>query len=294
MSKPIEIDPTMIAISEKGAFKHLMKILLWVFILYAAYCLILFLMQRSMIFPRYMIPQIDTEADKTPLLEKIQLPMHFGTVEAWYLPPAGTHDSSPRPVVIFAHGNAELIDFCVQELMPFTQLGIGVLLVEFPGYGRSEGRPSQKTITETFTAAYDTITRRADIDANGVILYGRSIGGGAVCALLKERPAAAVILMSTFTSVRSFAKRYLAPPILVRDPFDNVAAIEKYKGPVLIIHGRHDEIIPYRHGKAIYQSAPNGKFISYRCGHNDCPPDYAHFWKEIELFLKSAGIMSLK
>jgi pimeloyl-ACP methyl ester carboxylesterase len=239
-----------------------------------------------------MIPEIDSGEQQTPLLEKIQLTMHFGKVEAWYLPPPETHDQPPRPVVIFAHGNAELIDFCVQELIPFTQWGIGVLLVEFPGYGRSEGRPSERTITETFTAAYDTITRRTYIDNDRVILYGRSIGGGAACALLKERPAAALILMSTFTSIRSFAKRYLAPPFLIRDPFDNVAAIEKYNGPVLIFHGKHDEVIPYDHGKSLYQSAPNGKFISYTCGHNDCPPDDAHFWREIKNFLVSAGIIN--
>ena len=245
-----------------------------------------------MIFPRYMIPEIALEEQQTPLLEKIQLPMHFGNVEAWYLPPLETHDHAPGPVVIFAHGNAELIDFCVQELIPFTEWGIGVFLVEFPGYGRSKGKPSERSITETFTAAYDTITRRTDIDSQRVILYGRSIGGGAVCALLKERPAAALILMSTFTSIRSFAKRYAAPPFLIRDPFDNLAAIQKYNGPVLIFHGTHDEIIPYHHGTSLYRSASNGKFIPYQCGHNDCPPDDTHFWREIKRFLKSEGIIN--
>jgi pimeloyl-ACP methyl ester carboxylesterase len=284
----------MTAFVKKGAFKHFMNIFLWICVIYSAYCLILFLLQRSMIFPRYMIPEIDTEEQQTPLLEKIQLSLHFGKVEAWYLSPVETHDPAPRPVVIFAHGNAELIDFCVQELMPFTQWGIGVLLVEFPGYGRSEGRPSEKTIAETFATAYDTITRRTEVDSDRVILYGRSLGGGAVCALLKERPAAALILMSTFTSIRSFAKRYLAPSFLIRDPFDNLETIEKYNGPVLIFHGKHDEVIPYHHGKSIYQSTPNGKFISYQCGHNDCPPDYPHFWSEIKIFLESAGLLKPK
>ena len=75
-----------------------------------------------------------------------------------------------------------------------------------PGYGRSAGSPSEKSITEAFLAAYDAITTRDDVDPSQVILFGRSLGGGAVCALSKYRPIKALILMSTFTSVRSMAK----------------------------------------------------------------------------------------
>jgi fermentation-respiration switch protein FrsA (DUF1100 family) len=268
-----------------------MKIFLWTFILYAAYGIILFLLQRAMLFPRYMIAPLEDESRGSPAFERIWLQTQAEKVEAWYLPPAESGNHVPSPIVIFAHGNAELIDFCVQELTPFTQWGVGVLLVEFPGYGRSEGNPSEKSIAETFTAAFDTITQRTDVDPHRVMLYGRSIGGGAVCTLLKNRPAAALILMSTFTSVRSFAKRYLAPPFLVRDPFDNLAAVRDYRGPVLIIHGENDEVIPYHHGQSLYKAASNGRFISYACGHNDCPPDHAQFWKEIKIFLTSANLL---
>jgi fermentation-respiration switch protein FrsA (DUF1100 family) len=269
----------------------IMKIFLWIFLIYTGYCLILFLLQRAMLFPRYMIAPVEDEGRGLPVTEKIWLQTRSGKVESWYLPPTESDNQAPSPVVIFAHGNAERIDFCVQELTPFTQWGVGVLLVEFPGYGRSEGNPSQQTIAETFTAAYDTITQRRDVDPHRVILYGRSIGGGAVCTLLKKRPTAALILMSTFTSIRSFAKRYLAPSFLIRDPFDNLTAVSNYRGPVLIFHGEHDEVIPYHHGQTLYKSASNGRFISYACGHNDCPPDYFQFWKEIKIFLKSADLI---
>jgi fermentation-respiration switch protein FrsA (DUF1100 family) len=238
-----------------------------------------------------MIPALEDEIPERPGLEKTWLQTQSGKVETWYLPPAETENKAPNPIVIFAHGNAERIDFCLQELIPFTQLGVGVLLVEFPGYGRSAGRPSQKTITETFVAAYDAMTRRTDIDPRRVVLYGRSIGGGAVCALLRERPAAALILMSTFTSIRPFAKRFLAPSFLIRDPFDNLAAVTDYRGPVLIFHGTRDEVIPYHHGESLFKAAPNGRFVSYDCGHNDCPPDPAQYWKEITLFLKSNELL---
>ena len=96
--------------------------------------------------------------------------------------------------------------------------------------------------------------------------------------------------MSCFTSVRSFAIRYLAPSFLIRDPFDNLAVVRDYSGPVLVIHGRIDEIIPFGHGKALHAAARNGKMIAYEAGHNDCPPDWAVFWRDVEEFLKANGI----
>lgn len=273
-----------------GALNRMLKMILWVFIVYAGYCSILFLAQRLILFPRHMVTPLEGADKSIPSLEKIWLPMDFGQVEAWYLPPAPVKRNTPSPLVIFAHGNAELIDFCPPEMLPFTEWGIGVLLVEFPGYGRSGGIPSQRSITETFVSAYDTMTRRADIDADRIIFYARSIGGGAVCSLLRERPAAAVILMSTFKSVRSFARRYLAPGFLVRDPFDNLSVIKDYDGPLLIFHGKQDEVIPFSHGQSLHQANPKSRFISYECGHNDCPPDWIHFWREIGSFLKNSGL----
>jgi len=260
--------------------------------LYAGYCSLLFLVQRHMLFPRAMIPEIPEAARrvKSPL-ESIWIQTYFGKVEAWLLKPEMPAGSQPAPLVIFAHGNAERIEHCAQELAPFTQWGIGVLLVEYPGYGRSEGTPSQASIAETFLSAYDLMTQRQDIDASKIILYGRSIGGGAICSLLKERPAAAVLLMSTFKSVRSFAPRYLVPTFLVRDPFDNLSAIRNYEGPLWIGHGKHDEVIPYAHGIALKEAAPHARFNSYDCGHNDCPPDGRIYWQDLESFLLHAGLM---
>lgn len=271
----------------------MLKVVIWSLVIYAGYCLLLFLAQRQMLFPRYMMPPLAVEdREKLPSLETIWLQTRFGKVEAWYLSPKKSSDNQPAPLVIFAHGNAERIDFCSQELLQFTLWGMGVLLVEFPGYGRSDGTPSQASITETFITAYDLMAGRKDVDASKIILYGRSLGGGAICSLLKYRRAAAVILMSTFTSVRSFASRYLVPGFLVRDPFDNLTALRTFEGPVLIMHGKHDEVIPFTHGKFLYQASPNARFIPYECGHNDCPPDWRQFWREIEIFLKDAGLLT--
>ncbi len=270
----------------------MLKILGWIAIIYVSYCLLLFLAQRHMLFPRYMLPEVDqVEYPTRPDREIIWIEGSFGKVEAWLIKPPGMSLENPVPLVIFAHGNAERIEYNVDEMSRFQPMGIAVLLVEFPGYGHSKGSPSQTNITAAFVAAYDRISKRADVDADKIILYGRSIGGGAICSLLNQRPAVAVILMSTFTSVRAFAPRYLVPPFLVRDPFDNLAVLRSYAGPLLLIHGKQDEVIPYSHSKRILDAAPNARLISYDCGHNDCPPDWQAFWQEIESFLRQAGIL---
>ncbi|MGB5993665.1 MAG: alpha/beta hydrolase, partial [Desulfobacterales bacterium] len=189
------------------------------------------------------------------------------------------------------HGNGELIDFWPDELKRFNHFGIGVMLLEYPGYGRSEGKPSQKNITETFNNAYNILIERKDVDPAKIILFGRSLGGGAVCTLAADRPSAALILMSTFTSARSFAKKYLAPGFLVRDPFNNLTVVRNYPKPVLVFHGKFDEVIPYSHGMALCKSAPHATMITYESGHNDCPPDWEIFWRDLETFLNASGII---
>ncbi|MFO7707824.1 MAG: alpha/beta hydrolase [Desulfobacterales bacterium] len=256
---------------------------------YLIYCGLLFFVQRQVLFPRSMIPNPGATDTAAMGIEALWLETSFGKIEAWYLPPAA--GSPPAPAVIFAHGNGELIDFWPQMLDRFSGMGLGLLLVEYPGYGRSAGSPSQASIAETFARAHERLSARREIDPGRIVLFGRSLGGGAVCGLALTKPAAALILMSCFTSVRSFAVRYLAPPFLIRDPMDNLAALRRFEGPVLVIHGRHDEVIPFGHGQALAGAARNGKLIAYDAGHNDCPPDWEIFWRDVERFLRDAKVL---
>jgi pimeloyl-ACP methyl ester carboxylesterase len=266
------------------------KIILWTLLFYMVYCGLIFLMQRQIMFPRHLI-EIPPIGEDLPFMEKIWIKTSCGKTEAWFLPPESNNKRTPAPAVIFAHGNGEIIDMWPNELKRFNRFGIGVFLVEYPGYGRSEGTPSQTNIRETFNNAYDILIKRKDVDSAKIILFGRSLGGGAVCLLAAERPSAGLILMSTFIGTRSFAKKYFVPSFLVRDPFDNLSVIRRYSEPVLVIHGKFDEVIPCSHGAALYTSASHATMITYACGHNDCPPDWEKFWKDIEIFLGTSGII---
>ena len=262
-----------------------------ILVLYVGYCLLIFFFQRSILFPRFQIPATSSMEMDIPGLEKMWLDTTAGKVEAWYLPPQPGMGMQPAPAVIFAHGNGEIIDFWPKELMPLTALGFGVLLVEYPGYGRSAGSPSQKSITETFVTAYDRLVETGDVDSSRIVFLGRSLGGGVVCALAAKRPAAALILFSAFTSVRDFTKRFFVPKFLVKDPFDSLQVLRSFEGPVLVVHGRRDDIVPYGHGVKLYQQAKQGKLITYNCRHNDCPPSWSIFWKDVRTFLSESGIM---
>jgi pimeloyl-ACP methyl ester carboxylesterase len=258
-------------------------------LLYVVYCGGMFLFQRQFIYPRHLVP-LPPATDAAGRFESEWVDTDFGRVETWYLKAAAA-DSRPGPAVIFAHGNGELIDYWPQELSPLAARGIGVLLVEYPGYGRSEGAPTQERIREVFTRAYDRLAAQPEVDRERIVLIGRSLGGGAACDLALKRPAAALVLLSTFTSLRTYAVRYLAPGFLIRDPFDNLAAVQQYAGPVLVAHGRFDMVAPFGHGRELSAAAHRGRLIAYDAGHNDCPPDWAVFREDLEGFLRGEGIL---
>ena len=266
--------------------------------MYAAYCGLLFLLQRSLVFPLTRSGARPVLQEEYPSREVIWLETSFGRVESWYFPARDRGETAgvgsdgapmPAPAVGIAHGNAELIDYLPPAFLRFTDLGFAVLMVEYPGYGDSEGSPSQETVTETFVTAYDMLAARPEIDPDRIVAFARSLGGGAVCALAAERPVAALILLSTFTSLRDMAGRYLVPGVLVRDSFDTRRVLGSYPRPVLILHGTEDTIIPHHHGEKLAAGALQGRLISYPCGHNDCPADWEQFWEDVHSFLLDVG-----
>ena len=267
----------------------MIRILLTAAGLYLAYAGLVFFLQRSLIFPRGVIPPF-TDPVRPQGTEVLSIHTGEEAVEAWFIPADATF-SGPRPAVIFAHGNAELIDFWPEYLKPLSQNGMHLLLVEYPGYGRSQGRPSEISIHRAFTAAYDQLVAKNTVDPNKIILFGRSIGGGAICGLAKARPSAALILLSTFTSIRYYAPRYGLFPFMIRDPMDNLGVLKEYPGPALILHGKQDELIPFTHATALMSVSRNARLIAYDCGHNDCPPDWNGFWKDVFAFLRENDMM---
>ncbi|MBS1261259.1 MAG: hypothetical protein MAG453_00580 [Calditrichaeota bacterium] len=293
-----------------------MKVVRWVvavavlaYVVYGGYY---FLSQNSMVFPVWNVHSVPIDPATVPGLHDFELSDGNARVDAWYLTPldssgapvtftgdsTGAADGSappyPAPLLVIAHGNAALIDDWRGDLGPVRQAGAGILLVEYPGYGRSRGQPSQKRIVNLFAAGYDSVAAWGWADTTRAAFAGRSLGGGVACALAQRRPNDALILLSTFTSVRSFAADYYLPGFLVTNPFDNLAVLETYSKPVLLVHALDDTTVPYAHSRALHETAANSTLITREHGgHNTLEGHWDEFWTETGVpFLVEAGVLA--
>ena len=265
--------------------------LLLVAILYGGYLGWLFTVQRSIIYPG-AVTRVSASPPVAPGIEVARLQTESGQIETLFLPAFHVRTTIERsPTLIFAHGNGEVVDPWVTMLDGFRERGLNVLLVEYPGYGRSTGTTSEASVRAAFLAAYDHLVADPRVDSAKIIGYGQSLGGGAICLLARDRALAAIILQSTFTSLSMFTQRYLAPSFLLRDRYDNVAALRSFSGPVLIIQGRSDKVIPWQTADALAAVAKRHTVRLYECGHWCWYPDRLPFWRDVDDFLRQANIV---
>jgi fermentation-respiration switch protein FrsA (DUF1100 family) len=150
------------------------------------------------------------------------------------------------------------------------------------------------SVVATLREAYDRLADLPEVDAGRIVGVGRSLGGGGICALSLEREFAGLVLMSTFTTARWFARRFFLPGFLVRDPFDNRLAVSRFDGPVLLIHGKRDATVPYEHSEALSRAAPDAELVLYDVGHSDCPPDWEAFLDRLAAFIEHAPSLGME
>ncbi|MGH7790612.1 MAG: alpha/beta hydrolase [Candidatus Binatia bacterium] len=245
-------------------------------------------MQRGVLYPG-QYTQVAAEPPAVPGIERFRVPTSAGVVDAWYLPPPTT--AASFPAMMFGHGNGEVIDMWVGGLDEFRRWGMAVMLVEYPGYGRSGGIPSEDGIGEAMAASYDVLLSRPGVDPARIVGYGQSLGGGAICALARERRLAAMVLQSTFTSLRPLAWRFFLPSFLLIDDFDNAQVVEHFDGPILFLHGRSDGLIPPDHAETLVGLARHGRLQMYDCGHGCWDPAHLPLYRDIHGFLTANGIL---
>jgi fermentation-respiration switch protein FrsA (DUF1100 family) len=246
---------------------------------------------RWVLFPRYLLrPRPNADADVRGL-EKLGIVTSDGKVEAWFLPADRQDRAAKAPLVIFAHGNGELIEDWPDALDTYRRLGVHVLLPEYRGYGHAAGDPSERAIVHDFVRFYDLAVLREDVDPRRVVLHGRSLGGGVVCALARQRTAAALVLESTFTSIPGVAAKWHVPSVLIEDRFESANVVASLDAPILIFHGTRDRVVPYDHGATLARIAKRARLVTYECDHNDLPRLQDGYWKDIARFLRDEGIL---
>ncbi len=264
------------------------------------YFALMFFLQRRMAFPGTLRDSPRPTAFAPPGVTQVWLEAPFGRVEAWFFGSVGAEGVEeagrgegdvPRPTIIFAHGNGELIEDWQGEMERIAAAGLNALLVEFPGYGHSEGKPSRSTLLEAFTLAFDWLVARDEVDADRIVAYGRSLGGGVAGDLALNRPVGALVLQSTFSSAKAIARENLVPGFLVRDRFDNLRAVSDFSGPVLLMHGIRDDVIPYAHAEALTAAREGLDITQLDCAHNDCAPEWPEIVASLTAFLRSNALL---
>lgn len=249
--------------------------------------------QDGMLYPGAFARLVDDPPRVPAGVERLWIEPEPGVrVEAWHIVGRGRSESSPGPAVIVTHGNYECIDHGLYFADQFRDRGVSVLLVEYRGFGRSTGRPSQEAISADLAAFYDLLAARPDVDRTRIVAYGRSLGGAAAAQLAAQRPVAAVILESAFSSMDSMAARYLAPSSLVRDHWRTDDVLPRLGKPVLLIHGRRDATIPVSESRRLHALTPGSELVEYDGGHTDLAGgDAAKYWGAIGAFLKQHDVL---
>jgi hypothetical protein len=189
-------------------------------------------------------------------------------INGWYIP--GRPD---RRTVLFLHGNGGNIGHRIPHLQFLHSLGVSVLIIDYRGYGRSSGSPSEEKLYADATAAYHWLIRTKQVAPDRIIIWGESIGGAVAVELATKSPCAGLILESSFTSLRDMARRvfgFLPTGLLLRSEFSAVDKLARLSIPALVTHSPDDDIVPYEMGRKLFEAAhPPKRFIELSGGHND-------------------------
>ncbi|MCC6739816.1 MAG: alpha/beta hydrolase [Planctomycetia bacterium] len=206
---------------------------------------------------------------QVPAVERVEFNSLDDTrLVSWWLPP-----KPGRPTVLFFQGNAGNIEDRSDRLLDCQERGWGLLLLGYRGYGESAGSPDEDGINRDARAALEWLRKRTDVEQKKLVYYGESLGCAFATELAVAEPPACLVLEAPFKSLRAIASVHywwLPTSLLVRGKLDNLGNAPKLKCPLFVAHGTRDEVVPFEHGKAVFDAAPQPKtFYELKSRHND-------------------------
>ena len=189
-------------------------------------------------------------------------------INGWYV-----NCENNRGVVLFFHGNAGNISNRYDSIRVFNSLGMSVFIIDYRGFGESEGSPSIKGVDLDALTAWNWLVSERKIPTDKILIFGRSLGGAVAVELMRDVRPKAAILESTFSSLADMVRSdYLSPiaNFILGGVWNSAAAAADIDIPTLCIHSPEDEMVPYRLGKRLYEALAGEKyFFELKGDHND-------------------------
>ena len=269
--------------------RTLVSTLTAVLLLYAGLCAVVYLAQPSLIY--YPDRQLTgTPADRGLAFEDVTLDTADGeSIHGWYVPAVETASH-----VLFFHGNAGNISHRLDTVEILQRMGHAVLIVDYRGYGRSSGRPSESGTYADAAAAWDYLRDTLGVKPQRIVLYGRSLGGAVAVWLATNRKPAGLIIESTFTRMADMGAHhypYLPARWLTRIHYDSLSRMPSVRCSVFAAHSDEDEIVPFHLGRKLAESAQDlAQFVTLRGSHNDSfLSGGAAYHRALDAFIRSAS-----
>ena len=190
-------------------------------------------------------------------------------------------------VLLFFHGNAGNISHRLESIRQFRSLGLSVLIIDYRGYGQSDGRANERGLYLDGDAAWQYLVGTRGVAPSNIIVFGRSLGGSVAATIAMRYNPAGLIVESSFTSIRDFAAEiYPWLPVRWMARFDHPTRdlVGEVNCPILVVHSRSDEIVPFRHGQEIFENAQSQRtFLPLFGSHNTA------FLEDSETYMQGVG-----
>ena len=247
------------------------KFLILAACLYAGITALVYFRQSSLIYyPNIAGRNLDASPQQIGLaFEDVELLTEDKVrLHGWFIP-----SDNARGTLLFFHGNAGNISHRLDSIAIFNRMNLDVFIFDYRGYGQSQGRVGETGTYLDAEAAWFYLVETRAIDADEIIVFGRSLGASIAAWLASRHMPTALILESSFSSVPSMAQRlypFLPVKWLASFSYDTRQYVSRIECPLLVAHSRDDEIIPYAEGRLVFDAAPADKqFLDMRGGHND-------------------------
>lgn len=228
-----------------------------------------------------MFPRPPVKYELGPDYIQLTAPDGVKLVARYWPNPAARH------TLLYLHGNYEELGSVGEYIPQFLNAGYAVLALDYRGYGRSEGSPSEANLNADTRLAYEYLRTKLGVPADRIVPFGYSLGGGPAVELALHQPVAGLVLQGAFVSAYRVMTRI---PVFPGDKFEILAKAPRLTCPVMVIHGSTDDTIPFWHGLKIYEAIRTRKAHLFVVGgpHGGLA-DYTgpHYWQELRKFTDS-------